>query len=156
MNAKTIQVKQADDILKSLEDAFKGLPKLPKGLVDFFVAIAPWISLVGGVLLLIIVGILGLISLIGSVMAAVVALAPQYVIMMLITLAIAIIEGVLMLLAFSPLKARMLSGWRMMAYVEFLSVISTILTLNIGGIVWGLIWNAIGFYILFQMRPHYK
>jgi hypothetical protein len=153
---KTVQIKQADGLLVSLEDAYKSLPKLPKGFTDFLVTVTPWLTLIGGVLLFVVVGILGFIGLIASIAATVLALAPQYVIMMIITLAIAVVQGALMLLAFKPLQQKSLAGWRMLAYVELLSVVSTILTLSVAGIIWGLIWNAVGFYILFQIKSYYK
>lgn len=153
---KAIQIKQADDLLVTLEDAFKSLPKLPKGFTDFVVTITPWLALIGGVLLFVVVGILGIIGLIASAVAAAVSFAPQYLIMMIVTLAIAIAQGGLMLMAFKPTQKRELAGWKLLAYVELLSVVSTILTLSVGSIIWGLIWNAVGFWILFQIKPYYK
>lgn len=156
MNGNKIQIKQADTLLVSLEDVFKSLPKLPKGFTDFLVTVTPWLSLVFGVFLLVIVGLLGAVGLIASFAAAVVGLAPQYVIVMILTLALAVVQGLLMVLAFKPTQNREMVGWRLLAYVELLSAVSAILTLNVGGIIWGLLWTAVGFYLLFQIKHYYK
>jgi hypothetical protein len=153
---KTLEIKQADDFLVTLEDTFKSLPKLPKGFTDFIVAITPWVSLIGGILLLVVIGILGLIGLLASFVAAAVGVAPQYVVMMIVHLAIAILQGLIMLMAFKPTQDRKMAGWRLLGYSQLLSVISTILTLNVGDIISGLIGAAIGFYILFQIKHYYK
>jgi predicted membrane-bound spermidine synthase len=46
-----------------------------------------------------------------------------------------------------------MSGWTLLFYAEAVSVIGSLLSLNIlGALVFGLIW----FYVLFQIRPLYK
>ena len=56
-------------------------------------------------------------------------------------------------MALPGLFARKMSGWTLLFYAQVVSVIGSLLALNIlGALVFGLIW----FYVLFQIRPLYK
>ena len=56
-------------------------------------------------------------------------------------------------MALPGLFARKMSGWTLMFYAEAISVIGSILAMNVLG---GLVWGLISFYILFQIRGLYK
>jgi hypothetical protein len=162
MNAQTIQVKQADDVLVSLEDALKGLPKFPKGLTDFLVAIAPWVAIIVGVITLISMVFGTLIGLLASFFALLSG-SPLWAIASLVHVVIGIAQGVLLVVAFKPLQKRELAGWRMLAYSSLLGVVAIVVnvvaSLGVFSVIAGVIslaFAGLGFYILFQMKHAYK
>jgi len=60
---------------------------------------------------------------------------------------------VLEAMALPGLFARKMSGWTLMFYAQAVSVIGSLLAMNILG---ALVFGLISFYILFQVRPLYK
>ncbi|MGA2967813.1 MAG: hypothetical protein ABSD69_01390 [Candidatus Levyibacteriota bacterium] len=149
MDAKT------KELLKPLKEVYAKAPALPKSATDFLVSIAPWLALIFGVLA-ILAGVGGL-----GVFTAFSPLAYMYAgsglsILLLVSAAIAIVEGVIMVLAFMPLKARKIRGWNLLVWGEGLAILSSIVSLRVGDIVWAIVGAAIAFYILFQIEPNYK
>lgn len=70
-------------------------------------------------------------------------------------------NAVLYFMAYSPLKARLKKGWDYVFYVALLGVAYSVVSLFIDGrgfssLLVGLIGSAIGFWLLFQIRPAYK
>jgi hypothetical protein len=162
MNAKNIKIKQADTLLITIGDQLKALPVLPKEVKEFLVMITPWVSLIGGIVLAVLVGLFGIIGLIASPFAMM-AGAGQSLVLLFVFLAIAIIEGVLMILAFRPTLKRDSNGWRMLAYTELLHVVSFVISIvtslgafSVFSVLWGILWIVIGFYLLFQIKSYYK
>jgi len=141
---------QTKQFAKPLEDLFAKAPALPVGVREFIVSLAPWISLVFGVLLVLAsVGGLGVFT----------ALAPFAVYaggnatFLVVASLLGIVQGAVMVLAFSPLKSRKVSGWNLWFWAEVLSVVSSVVSFNLVGAV---ISALIGFYLLFQVRSYYK
>ncbi|PIZ97017.1 MAG: hypothetical protein COX79_03875 [Candidatus Levybacteria bacterium CG_4_10_14_0_2_um_filter_36_16] len=58
----------------------------------------------------------------------------------------------LLLMAFPGTKARKMSGWNLLFWSEAVSAVSAVVSMAFGGVVGA----AIGFYILFQIKSHYK
>lgn len=149
MDAKT------KELLKPLKDVYAKAPALPKSATDFLVAIAPWVALIFGILA-ILAGIGGL-----GLFTAFSPLAYMYAgtglsILLLVSAVVVVVEGVIMLLAFMPLKARKVRGWNLLVWSEGLAIISSIITLSVGNIIGAIIGAAIAFYILFQVESYYK
>lgn len=142
---------QTKQLAKPLEDLFAKAPALPASGKEIVVSFAPWISLVFGVLLVLAsVGGLGVFT----------AFAPFAVYagvgnatLLLIASVLGIVQGVLMVLAFSPLKAKKVRGWNLWFWAEVLSIVSSVISFNLVGAV---LSALIGFYLLFQVRSHYK
>lgn len=142
---------QTKQFAKPLEDLFAKAPALPASGREIIVSIAPWIALVFGVLLVLAsVGGLGVFT----------ALAPFAVYagvgnatFLVVASLLGIVQGAVMVLAFSPLKSRKLTGWNLWFWVEVLSVVSSVVSFNFVGAV---ISALIGFYLLFQVRSYYK
>lgn len=159
MNANNIQFKPADDLLVSLGDTFKAAPKIPKGIIDFLVTIAPWIAIIFGVLTLISMVFGTLFGFIAS-FVSLLSGQPLVAISTLVAIIIGIVQGVLMVLSFKPLQKREMYGWKLMGYNNLLGALSTIVsviaTMNFAGLIMSAIFMAIGFWILFQMKPSYK
>ncbi len=138
-----------DSIIPTMESWYKPLPKLPAGIINFLVTVAPWFALIFGAL-----GVLGTLTAFG-----VLSFVTPYFMMYgkgagLWQLAVVggFISSVLTLLAFPGLRDRKLQGWTMLFWAQIVSVVSTLLALNIGGIIVA----AICFYILFQVKARYK
>lgn len=138
--------KQTDDIVKSLESAFKGLPHLPENIREVLVKIAPILSLVFGVL-----GILfGIASL--GISPLVLLGGVKSSMMVFLSGALAILSSILMLMAYPKLNKRLYSGWVYLFWSEAVSAIAALLTISLGSIL-GIL---IGLYILFEVKSHYK
>lgn len=139
-----------NSLIPMMEGWFKGFPKLPAGFVDFLVMIAPWLALVFGIM-----GILGSIAAFGFL-----GMVGPYAMMYGASRAglwyVAVIGGliasVFTLLAFPGLRDKKTNGWTMLFWAQVISVASSVVGINVGGIVGALI----GLYILFQMKLRYK
>ena len=142
-------------LLKPLKDVYAKVPDLPKSANDFLVAIAPWLALIFGILAILAgIGGLGLFTAFSPL--AYMYAGAGYTTFLLVASVIGIVEGVLMVLAFMPLKARKVRGWTLLVWSEALVIVSSAVTLRVGDVVGALIGAAIAFYILFQVEPYYK
>lgn len=144
-------------LISQVEQPFKGLPHLPKGLVDFLVGIAPWLVGLGGIL-----SILAALSSFGaatgvqsSVWMQLAGVSPVYFVL---TGVVELVSGALMLMAFNPLKAKQLKGWVYMFWLQLINIAQMVIGIafassSIIGLVIGV---AIGMYFLFELKPAYK
>lgn len=154
------------DLLKKLN-----LPKLPKGFTDWLVENVWWIALVGAIL----TG-LGALALLGTVSASL-ALSTAFgglvfvgatlvgvaLVGGLVSLAITIVEVIILAKAVKPLQDRKIEGWNLLFLGFLLGVAMTavdlvfkLLGLNILGFisaaVWGVLWTAAYAYLLFGIK----
>lgn len=137
--------------MDTVEGWFMKLPALPKEARDVIAKITPWIALIFGIL-----GVLGSIAALGIVtvfspLAMVgggVAAAGTGIIAALLGL----VSSALLLAAFPGTRKFKLSGWNFLFYSEAVSLLSAVLGISIPGIVFSLI----GFYLIFQIKSHYK
>lgn len=157
-------MKQLQPLLKILDENYAKAPALPKQWTDLIVNFAPWLALLGGVLGLLfgVLGLLASLSLFGLV-AAVAPLGvygatygPQYIFAAVVGALILLVTGVLSLLAYPSLKARKERGWNLLFYILVLGIVSSIATLNIFSVVMALIFGAIEYYFLYQIKAYYK
>ena len=154
MASKAITIKQVDTWVTSLQGTYKSLPNLPKGVNEFIVQITPWASLILGLISLIAWGLLALLSVLTSPFLALAG--PGYLVRTLVVAVIALLQGVLWLMAFPATKAGSMAGWRMLTYVALLGLVSSVLSLSVSSIIGGLIGTAITFYFLYQIKSYYK
>ncbi len=140
---------QAQDLIKMMEEWFSKLPALPKNVNEVIVKITPWISVIFGVL-----GVLSAIALLGitSFGAPILAMGGYAGQGGMIYAILALVSSALMVAAFPGTKAHKMNGWTMLFYSEVVSVISSVISLSVGGLV----GNLIFFYILFQIKSYYK
>lgn len=137
---------QANDIIKALEDVFKKAPHLSKKAQEVLVKITPILALVFGILgILVGLGAVGVspVVLLGGVDASFLVLASGVA---------AIASSVFMLVAYPKLNKRQYGGWTLLFWSEVISAASALLSLSVGAII-GVI---IGFYLLFEIKGHYK
>lgn len=151
--------KEAQGFVGKFETVFKGLPHLPKGIVEFLVSITPWLAGLGGI---------------GNVYGGLTGLffsqrragMWQYVKAysgigngyFIATSILSLLTGALLLMAFTPLKGRKLNGWMFLFWVNILGLVQSVISMvfGYGGLVGTLIGAAIGFYVLFEVKKSYK
>lgn len=136
---------------------FAQAPHLPHGWKKILADIAPWLSLICGVL-----GVIGIFALFGaSAMLSSVAYlgaigGEGYGTVIFITGILGLVSGVLYLLAFNPLRKMEKKGWNYMFYALIISVISTIVSIVLmGSGIGSIIGVLIGAYIVFEVRELY-
>lgn len=140
---------------KALDDSYAKLPALPKGATDFIVNIAPWLSLIFGVLSILVgVSAFGFLAVLSPFAA--VAGAGAYAITGLLSSLVLLVQGVIMIVAFPSLKKRGQRGWNLLFWSLILSVVSSVLSLNVFGVVQSVVGALIGYYFLYQMKSYYK
>lgn len=153
---------QTKQLVKPLEEMYAKAPSLPTGVKDFIVMVSPWVAVLLGVLsvvgfafALLGLGALGALAPLSG--SATVSLAGFG----LVTTALGLASGVLLLLAFRPLQKRQLRGWNLMFWVLLLGLVSTVVgnTLfyfSAVGIGFAVVWFLIELYFLFQVKSYYK
>lgn len=157
---------------KQLDEIFvKNAPKLPEGGKKWLVKYLPWITLI--------LGILSLLAAINTwrwantsvqLIDAANQLAQTYgidtdlnrlTVWIWISLIILTIQALLYIFAFSPLKNFKKSGWNLVFYVALINIIYAVVLLfsdygGVGSFIFSMIGSAVGLYLLFQIRSHYK
>jgi hypothetical protein len=148
-------MKSLNDLAKTLDQSYAKLPSLPKGINDFIVQVSPWLALIFGILA--ILSALGISGTSSVLLPFAVAMGVgRYAFVAIISTIVLLMQGVIELIAFPPLKARKERGWNLMYYSLILSVVSSIVTLNVGSIISSLIGALIGYYFLYQIKSYYK
>lgn len=138
-----------------LTPLFAKAPHLPQGGRRFITDVAPWLSLIFGVL-----GLFGLVSAgaIGFLFAPLLILGGGlHGISFFITIVLGIASSVLSILSFNPLREMKKKGWNYAFYAMIISSIGTIISMVlIYGGLGGIVGILIGAYILFEVREMYK
>lgn len=139
------------NLVVSLEKAYDKFPPLPVNFKELIVAVAPWLTLVFGVLglfgSLAAFGVSGLISPL-IILGGGVGTAGG----MILASVFGLISSVFLVVSFPGLLNRKLSGWNFVFWAEVVSVLSSVILFSLGGILVALI----GFYFLFQVKEYYK
>lgn len=144
-----------NQLAKALDQNYKKLPLLPKGVNEFLVSVTPWLALIFGVLAIISgLGAFGVLTAFAPV--AVVAGASQYAFTGMLIAVLVLVQGGLELLAFPSLKARKVKGWNLLYYSVLLSLLSSLVGLNVGSIVGAVVGFLISYYFLYQIKSYYK
>jgi hypothetical protein len=132
------------DFIKMLEKFFAKAPHMPENARLTLVKIFPWIAIFFGVL-----GVLGGIAGLAAVPAGYAGGSSLGFISIIIWLA----SSVLLLAAYPGLKARKAKGWDLLFWSEVVSAIGSIVEMQLISAVIGAL---IGFYLLFEVKSHYK
>lgn len=148
---KTKSSAASKDLMGTLEYYFvdKAPFQLPAGVKEWIVQYGPWITLV--LLLLALPGLLLILGL--SAVVAPAAVATGQGATLGVNAIFLIGTLVLQAVAIPALIKRKIGGWNLVFYASVLSLVSSILSVNI---ISGLIGALISFYILFQIRSYYK
>lgn len=143
--------KQVWVLENQLVDVFTKAPHLPQNIRDILITIAPWLALIFGIL-----GVVSLLA-IGSLWVVLTVVTLGATLWMMVHVLIGLISSGLALWAYPGLKAGLKTGWDKLFWSQIVSTIGIILsifwsTFSVGSIVGVLI----GFYLLFEIRSHYK
>jgi len=147
---------QSRGLVATAEETYNRVnpPSLPAALKELLVTFAPWLSLLGGALglLVFIPGVLLLLVL--SPVAAAGGAGLDYV-GTILHLILSAAGAVMSILAFSGLRQRTLAGWTMAFWATAAYLVAGFVPIGIGSIIGALIGGAIGLYVLFQVKPYY-
>ncbi|MBI4091989.1 MAG: hypothetical protein HY427_02185 [Candidatus Levybacteria bacterium] len=145
------QNNSVDQLISQMGEWFSKLPPLPGNWRDVIVNITPWLALIFGI-----IGVLGSLAAVGvlTFLAPFVVLGGGIGVASggIIGAILALVASVLLVLAFPGTRDRKMSGWKLLFWSEAVSVVSGVVAFSAAGIVGALI----GFYILFQIKSHYK
>jgi hypothetical protein len=140
-----------------LAPLFANLPHIPQGGREFMVKVAPWLALVFGIL-----GVWGGVQMLGfggGQYSELMRLAGYSSASFMVGAIFNIASSALLLAGFTGLKAHAKSGWNMVFYSMVVSLTGGIVSVVMGmmyGIIGLFIGACIGFYLLFEVRTHYK
>lgn len=135
------------DVIGMMEGWFKKAPALPTNIQDTLVKITPWVALI--------FGILGILAGLGAVGVSPVAMfgGVRNSMMVLVSGVLTIASSALLLMAYPKTKALKMQGWTFLFWSTVVSLVSSLL---VGAIVSAIIWGLVEFYLLFQIKSHYK
>lgn len=159
-------------IEKQLGDLFKDLPELPKGGKDFLVQFWPYIALIFGVLQLLAALSLWNLMRVASPLIDYANELNRYTngnyigysstdkIVIYGGIALLLVNAVIFLMAYAPLKARAQKGWDLIFLASLINVLYAVVqifisTRGIGSFIMSLVGSAVGFYLLFQIKERY-
>ena len=141
----------SNQIIDMVEDFFKKLPPLPKAWTDVIVKIVPWIALIFGLL-----GVLASLAAIGvsTVVSPIIAMGGGVGAAAngMIGAVLALVSSGLLLASFPGTRKMKMSGWTLLFYSEVVSLVSSVVFLTVGGVI----WTLVGLYIIFQIKKHYN
>lgn len=154
-----------------LAELFKDLPPLPKSSKEMLAQIWPWLALIGGVLqafaALAVWRLLTWTSQWEGVAdyyarATGVDVGPSALdkTAIYIGVVVLVIDAVILLAAFSPLRARLRRGWDLLFLAALLNVVYSVVSIFISGrgfgsFIFSLLGSAVGFYLLYQVKELY-
>ena len=156
-----------------LEEQYKKLPHLPENAQKWLATNAWWLVLIGVVIgVFAIFAILSLLSLtilglsiggaaLGAGVGAAIGATVGGILLVttIISLAVYIAETALMSLAITPLKDMKKRGWDLLFLVGLLNAASIlvvgILTVDVFGLIWSLLWVALSLYFLYEVRDYF-
>lgn len=146
-------------------------PKMPEGGKKFFVQYLPILTLIGGVLTVLAAWSLWQAAHTVSRLAewanefsrtygGETVSTSQMTFWVWLALGFLAVNAVLYFMAYGPLKAHAKRGWDLLFYTALLGVAYSVVTIFVdgrgfGSFLLGLLGSAIGFWILFQIRPAY-
>ena len=126
-------------------------PSLPVGVKDFIVTVMPYLTVIFLILALpLLLGLIGLTAFTDP-FAFVAGVGSGFTYMA--SIAVAVVTAVLEIMALPGLFKRQKKSWTLLYYVALIGGVSSILSLNLWGLVIG---TGISLYILFQVKSYYK
>lgn len=157
----------------SIEKAFKDLPHLPESSREGLAKIWPWLALIGGIVQLLAAwGLWQLTRSIDSVnefanslslyvTGETAGLTAVDKTVIYVGIAVLLVDAVILLMAYGPLKARDRKGWDLLFLASLVNLAYAVVTLFIdgrgaGSFVMSLIGSALGFYLLFEVKSKFS
>lgn len=169
------RMESVHNLEKSIAEWYKNFAHLPLGLRKWLGENLWWLVLIGVILsVLAILPIIGALALVFGLSGAAIGAAGIYggydgavagglvgvaMFAALVSVVGLIVMAVVMALAVSPLKARAKKGWTLLFIVLLVStafgVLGSLISFNIGGIIWALLWAFVEGYFLFEIRGEF-
>ena len=151
------------ELITNLEGFFAKAPHLPNNVRELIVKVSPYLAIIGIVFSIpAIFGLLGLgfvtapFRMIGGYGAGLAAggygMMGGFGAFWFLAGIFAIVNMVLLILAFPGLKSRSEKGWRYVFYVALLGALQNLLSFNLVGLI---IFTTLNLYILFEIKSHY-
>lgn len=141
-----------DELIPALGEWFDKLPALPKNARDVLVKLAPWLALIFGI-----IGVVLSIAATGflTVLSPVMVLGGGFGVAAggIVGAVLALVSSALLLMAYPGLRDRKMAGWRWLFWSQAVSVVSSVVGLNLVGAIVGAL---IGFYLLYQVKSYYR
>lgn len=156
----TTETKDWKNMLVQLEDKLveisTKLPKLPDSVGEFLVKYGPYLMIVG--LVVSVFGLLTTFGLLATINPLVQSSYPigynfGYRSFFSFSALVGLVSMVFTAIAIPGLLKRAKSAWNLMFYASLVTLVSYLITMNLGSLVIG---TAISWYILFQIRKFYK
>ena len=145
---------------------YKTLPHLPREFRNWLATNAWWLALIGVILGgLAVFSLISATFLVGAVLTGAAGIAGAAVggvvlIAVIFSLALSVVDLVLIAMAISPLKEMKRRGWKLLFLTVLINVLSLaihfVFTIDLFGLIWGLLMTAVGAYFLFEIRDEYK
>jgi hypothetical protein len=145
--------------------------QLPENARKGLVTALPWLTLLGGLLMLWAAwGLYSLITYVNPFVGLANELNAAYGLgytspvgfgpMVWVSLGLLAVEAVLFFIAFPALQAHKKSGWNILFWVTLLNVVQNLMSLigytsNFGAFLLSLLGSVVGLYLLFQVRSYY-
>ncbi len=155
-----VSMQYVRQIEETLKEWYKDLPHLPKAFTKWLANNIWWLTLIGVVF----GGIaaLGSFSIIGVGSAYVAIFAPVISLLLIgawLWLIALVVVVVIEAMAVSPLKALQRRGWELLFLAIIVStaaaIVSGLLRIDVGGIVFSLVSFAVGAYILLEIEAYF-
>jgi hypothetical protein len=145
--------KKAQGYANQVGSWFTSLPQLPKGLIEFFVKVVPYLALLSAVVALIFGPIVTVLSIFFIFTAG-----NTFIFLSTLILAVLFfVSGLILFSAFAPLKKRQQNGWLLLFWAEAIMTLETVTRIVFGHTkIFSLLGTVLVFYVLFQMRGYYK
>jgi hypothetical protein len=153
------------------EMLFKKAPyQLPENARKGLVSALPWLTLVGGVLMLWAAwGLYTILTYVSPFATLANELNAAYGVgyvspvgfspLVWVSLGLLVVEAVMFFIAFPALQAHKKSGWNLLFWVSLLNIVEVVLQVigytNFGSLVASLLGSLVGLYLLFQVRSYY-
>lgn len=146
--------KKSTDIIATAGEWFDKFPPLPKNWRDTLARIAPILSLVVGIILIILI-VIGLLALTGASSVGLLLGAQSATSFgsILISEIISLVGAILLVASYPGLKARKTKGWTLLFWSEVANLVGGLVSF---AFLSAIIGALIGFYLIFQIRSYYK
>ncbi len=138
----------ADKLIDIFDKAYSLLPEFSSETREAVVKILPYLAVIFGFL----ITIASVMEILGTPFISILAFGKSTLIQtLLLTNVLGIVQGILMVSAFSALRRKSQRGWRLLFWSQILWIISSFISLSLS-----LILGFLFLYPLFKVKPYYK
>lgn len=158
-------MKQLAPLEEAIAKMHKDLPHLPSSITKWLVDNAWWLVVIG-----VVIGVFAALSILtaltagSAIVGAFLGASAGGVVFAssLVSLIAAVLTLTIEATAIQPLKAKQKRGWDLVFLAFLVGIVGSVVSAIFGGaygmvsgIIWTLVWGAVGLYLLFELRVHY-